>query len=351
MKKKPAKLYGRKNINKLDWILAIVCCIIGAAALWISIGISIANAGAATAPAFADVAHGLLFWYKSEVGTVGVQVANTVIFYLALIYLVFGIVHLSKKQEKDRIPGVVATFVAAVGIIFFLSLVCEFTCGLAKGSIKGFWAYSSIAFLVALCVFAVLAALATWCKKYDIELKKSSPAEEKPEEQPKVEEKEEVKEEPEEIVVEEEPAPEEPYEEVRGEPVEGNFKGLNGRRRRIPFENKLKRSVPEVREHYKEIAHVIAEYKVNDRKSIPGETVSYKREKLVFITFSGKTLKVHFALDPKEFENSPLPIKDASDVKKYEQTPAYMRVKSGLAVRRSIDLIRRIMTEHKVPRK
>lgn len=343
MKKKPAKLYGRKNINKLDWILAIVCCVIGAAALWISIGISIANAGAATAPAFEDVLHGLIFYYKSAHGSVGVQVANTVIFYLAVAYLVAGIVCLVKKEKKDRVPGVVASFVAIVGFIFFLSLVCEFTCGLSKGAIKGFWAYSSIVFLVALAAFAVLAGLATWCEKYDIELKKSAPAEE-------VEEKPVEKAEEKPVVAEEEIAAE-PYEEVRGEPVEGNFKGLNGRRRRIPFENKVRRSAPEVREHYKELVTVLREYKVNDRKSIPGETFSYKREKLVFITFAGKTLKVHFALDPKEFIESPIPVKDASEAKKYEQTPSYLKIKSDLALRRAVALARRVFAEHKVPRK
>ena len=154
----------------------------------------------------------------------------------------------------------------------------------------------------------------------------------------------------------EEPKAEEPAEEPKAaekpeeKPEEGAFEGLGKRRKRIPFEQRLKRAPAEARVHYKEIIEAVNEYKVSDRKSIPGETISYKKERLMFITLAGNTLKVYFALDPKEFEDSTIPLKDASDVKKFESTPSYLKIKSSLAVRRAMRLAKRVFTEHGVPK-
>ena len=99
------------------------------------------------------------------------------------------------------------------------------------------------------------------------------------------------------------------------------------------------------------IVNALNEYEFNDRISIPGETFSYKRERLIFITFSGKTLKAHFKLSPRRFEDSPIPAKDASDVKKYEDIPMYLKIKSDLAARRVIALGRELAEKHEVPKK
>jgi hypothetical protein len=85
--------------------------------------------------------------------------------------------------------------------------------------------------------------------------------------------------------------------------------------------------------------------------SIPGETFSYKRKRLIFITMAGKTLKVHFAIDPREFADSAIPVKDASEAKKFEDIPSYLKVKSDLAVRRVIALAQRLAEEYNVPKK
>ncbi len=365
MSKKVSKFYGRKSVNKLDWLLAIVCSVIALGAIWLSIGVSIHNAGGAAIPAFEDVLHGIAFMWCSKYGSsLAIIIIAGLFFYEALIYLVAGIIYLCKKGKKERVPGVVAGFVAVIGFVFFLAFIFEFAGGASKGAIHGVWPYGLIVFAVALLALTVLSVLATFTK-YNIEFEKSSDEEkvvvhEKVVEVVKVKEvvKEaekapEVKEEP-----KEEPKPEvkeEPKPEVKEEPkVEEqpeSFMGLGARRRRIPFESKIKRSNAEVRARYAELKKVLDEYDLNDRFSIPGETFSYKRQKLIFITFSGNTLKIHFALDPKEFENSPIPMKSAADVKRFEETPSYLRVKSGLAIRRCINLARRVMSEHKVPKK
>ena len=91
MKKQP-KLYGRKRINKLDLLLAIVAAVIGFAALWISIGISVRNAGAQAAIAFRDCAIGLGFVFNvAKYGeAVVVSVFVAIIFYSSLLCLIIG---------------------------------------------------------------------------------------------------------------------------------------------------------------------------------------------------------------------------------------------------------------------
>ena len=322
------KSYGRKKINKLDWLLAIVCCVIGLGSLWISLGVCLSNAAADAVPAFRDMLHGLAFMWKTN----EMVIANSFIFYAALLFLIFGIVYLTMKKKKERIPGVVAIFVACVGIVFLTSLFFEFIAGSSVDKVHGVWSYGLIFFILCLIGCGGISAQMVFTD-YNVEFKEAKASK-------KVEKKPAKVEEP----VEEE-------EEEEEESEDGSFKNLSGRRRRIPFESKLKHCTKETREYYKEIIKAIREYRVSDRSSIPGETISYKRQRLVFITLAGKTLRVHFALNPKEFKKSTIPVKDVGDVKKYEQTPAYLKVKSSLAARRAIMLSRRVLSEHKVPKK
>ena len=381
------KKYGRLNINKLDRLLAIVFVVIGVAALWISLGISIANAGVFAGKAFTDLALALIF--VADAGKYGqaavVSAYSTVIIYASLLLLVLGTLYLVKKGLKDRVPGLVAEFVAALGAGFFLCFAYEFGFSNPESGVNKFWPLSLIIFIVVLFALMVIATYATFNQNVDISLeKKEEPDDEmveQQEEQPQEEEKqpeepveehqeeeqpeEEPQEEQKEETIEEEPA-EEPQEEAEeaeeeeegseeeaGEEGEdkGAFSGLGKRRKKVPFENKLRRAEFETRERYKYIVSELRQYDLNDRKSIPGETFSYKREKLVFITFSGSTLKVHLKLDPKDFEDSPIPAKDASETKKYEETPLYLKVKSDLAARRVVALAKKVFEEHQVPEK
>ena len=333
------KSYGRKNINKLDWFLAVICCIIALGSLWISVGICVSNAAAYAVPAFRDVVHGFAFLWKTN----EMVIANSLIFYSSLLFLIFGIIYLSKKEKKDRIPGVVAIFVACVGIILLTSLFFEFVAGSSTYKIHGVWSYGLIFFILCLIGAAGLTGQLTFGNS-DVSLAGSKAQEEEVVEKPEPMIFENVPEEPKE-------APKPAEEPEMAEDADGSFKNLSGRRRRIPFESGLKHCSKETREYYKSLVGALHNYKISGRMSIPGETYSFKRERLVFITLAGKTLKVYFALDPKEFEGSTIPVKDSSDVKKYEQTPAYLKIKSGLAARRAISLAVRVLSEHKVPKK
>ena len=357
--KKRMKLYGRKTINKLDWLLAIACIIIGVAALWLCIGVSVRNAGDKAAIAFRDVALGLGFIADATVyGQVAViAVCVTFIFYASLLCLVLGTIYLFKKGLKDRVPGLVAQFVACIGICFYICFAYE-TLGGSATVVSEAFPVILILFMVALAYVAGFSIWATFNTNFNVELGKKAieeaPVEEKPEE--KVEE---VVEEaaPEEEELEEEEEDEAEDEDDEEEYEEGDeedddvFSKLGKRRKRVPFQKKISKAGPETKERYKEIVKALNEYDFNDRMSIPGETFSFKRERLIFITFSGKTLKVHFKLEPRDYIDSPIPAKDASDVKKYEDIPMYLKVKSNLAARRVIALGQELAEKYGVPKK
>lgn len=349
MKKQP-KLYGRKKINKLDLLLAAVAVVIGVAALWISIGISVRNAGAQAAVAFRDLAVGLGFVFNVvKYGeAVVVAVFVTVIFYSSLLCLIIGTIYLFKKKLKDRVPGLVAQFVAAIGICFYFCFAYELLGGSASFTVNVFWPIILCMMVGILICLMVIAIWATFNTKYNVELgakpvEEAAPVEEKVEEQPAP-----VEEAPVEEVVEEE---EEEIEEEVEQGEEDIFSKLGKRRKRIPFQKRIAKCDPDTKDRYKMIVNALNEYEFNDRISIPGETFSYKRERLIFLTFSGKTLKAHFKLSPRRFEDSPIPAKDASDVKKYEDIPMYLKIKSDLAARRVIALGRELAEKHEVPKK
>lgn len=361
MEKKRFKRYGRVKTNKLDWLLAIVCCIFAIAALWISLGISIANAGGQAVEALKIFGRGLGFVLNADAFGQSAIVSTFVLVccYGSLLLLIFGSIYLSKKCAKERIPGLVAAFIAAIGFSVFFSFAFEFIRGNSAGSVNYFWPGSLIVFVVVLFCLIVFSAYYSLNLKTDIELVDVE-AEEEPEEAQPVYEN--IKEEEPEPEPEPQPEPEpEPEPEVEEEPevedeeseeVEDDpFAGLGKRRKRVPFENKIKRAKPETKQRYKEIVTALREYDFNDRKSIPCETFSYKKEKLVVLTFSGQTLKAYFKLNPADFADSPIPAKDASDVRKYEDTPLYLAIKSDLAARRVIALAQRVIEENNVPKK
>lgn len=353
MAKTKSKFYGRKNPNKLDWLLALTFGVIALAALLLMAGILIKDAALYGVVALEDVLSSLIFKFDpSYLGSaLAIVIIGTILIYGSLILLVCGIVYLCKKEKKERMPGLFAEFFGALFLAIFLAFIFEFMGGVGKGKMPLVFPIIAIVLMVCLLccmclgVYGAFSNCEIECQRKETQEPYYDPIEEPI--QPKVEKVEEPEEE-----VKEEPVVEEVKEE---EPQEGDeefdFDQLGKRRKRIPFEKKVKRSTVDTRDRYQLIVSELRKYDFNDRMSIPGETFSYKREKLVFLTFSGNTLKVHFRLDPKEFIDSPLPIKDASEVKRFEEVPAFIKIKSDLAARRAVALGERVAEENGVPKK
>ncbi|MBQ6920541.1 MAG: hypothetical protein IJQ72_01425 [Bacilli bacterium] len=112
---------------------------------------------------------------------------------------------------------------------------------------------------------------------------------------------------------------------------------------RIPFAEKMVKADKELQDKYNEIKNEILAYGVNSRVSIACDTFRLHRKAYVKINIVGKTLKVYFALRPKDFVDSPIPVMDASDKVAYEEVPALLKVKSNLSVKRAKELVRLAM--------
>jgi uncharacterized protein YegP (UPF0339 family) len=167
-----------------------------------------------------------------------------------------------------------------------------------------------------------------------------APAEEEKEEEPApVEEEaapvEEEKEEP--APVEEAPAEEPaPAEEAEA----GNGFGDITRR---SFAEKLELADDDLRNKYEELKAEAARYGLKGRVSKSGDTYHLGRKNYLKIMIVGKTLRTYYALDPKEYAGSPIPVEDVSEKKAFADMPSMLRVKSDLSLRRAKTLIADMM--------
>lgn len=153
------------------------------------------------------------------------------------------------------------------------------------------------------------------------------------------------------------PAPkpvEEPEEEVEeeSEPVKRAVGEINpnlpphDKIIRIPFQDRFKEADPEMLSNYNELKSEIMSYGVKSRISNKGDTFRLHKVTFVRITVAGKSLKLYFALDPKDYANTTLPVQDASGKGVYKDIPLVFKVKSDLSLRRAKQLIADVMEKN-----
>ena len=180
--------------------------------------------------------------------------------------------------------------------------------------------------------------------------------EEEPQEEPVVEEapteepqpvEEQPVEEPVEEPVVEEPVPEAPAEDYVPV-VETAFKEPEEKKPiiRIPFEERLLASEKELQENYNELKNEIMAYGVKSRVSNSGDTFRLHRKTFVKLTIAGKSLKLYFALDPKDYQSTTFPVQDASEKNIYAEIPLVFKVKSALSMKRCKQLIFDVMSKN-----
>lgn len=96
----------------------------------------------------------------------------------------------------------------------------------------------------------------------------------------------------------------------------------------------------EKRERYNTVRNALQSYKkVSERLAAKGETFRFKREQIAKIDIGGKTLKLHLALNPDDFQGSKYSFQDLSEKKKYMYTPLTVKLTSGRSVKHSLELI------------
>ena len=110
--------------------------------------------------------------------------------------------------------------------------------------------------------------------------------------------------------------------------------------KRLTFAQKLLKTNKETKQNYKTIRKYLESLGFRSKVTKTGNSFIHKNNKYVVIATSGKTgLRVYFKLKLEDYQNSKIPLKDASGIKKYEKTPVMLKLKSGLAVKRTKKLI------------
>ena len=108
---------------------------------------------------------------------------------------------------------------------------------------------------------------------------------------------------------------------------------------RIPFSVRMKHADKALKFAYNEIKSEMLAYGLKSRISIAGDTFRLHTKTYIMLVVAGKSLKLYFALDPKDYKDSKMPLGDASKKVLHKDTPLVFKVKSDLSVRRCKQLI------------
>lgn len=108
---------------------------------------------------------------------------------------------------------------------------------------------------------------------------------------------------------------------------------------RIPFQERMKTADKSIRDNYNELKNYILSYGVKSRISNSGDTFRLHTKTYVKLTIAGKGLKLYYALDPKDYENTTIPVLDAGHKGIYEEIPLVFKVKSDLSIKRAKQLV------------
>lgn len=114
---------------------------------------------------------------------------------------------------------------------------------------------------------------------------------------------------------------------------------------RIPFEERMKVAEKDLLDNYNELKNYILSYGVKSRVSNSGDTFRLHTETYVKMTIAGKGLKLYYALDPKAYADSTIPVTDVSHKSIYVEIPACFKVKSVLSVKRAKQLVDDVMAK------
>ena len=122
--------------------------------------------------ALKDVFSGIVFGAtaKRDGLTLFAVIFSAVVFYLALCSAIAGIVVMMKKQQKDRILGIVVAYCGIVTSLYFISVFVEYSFGTGRGTVNLFWPILLLIFVVGLYVLIGFDIYYSVNLKKDIEL-------------------------------------------------------------------------------------------------------------------------------------------------------------------------------------
>lgn len=105
------------------------------------------------------------------------------------------------------------------------------------------------------------------------------------------------------------------------------------------FKAKIAQASDELKERFLSIKNALLQYGAKSRLSWGGESFYVGRNTIAKFGVRGKTLSLYLALDTKKYEGTKYNFEDASDLKKYEQTPLRIKIRSNRAAKWAKELI------------
>ena len=104
------------------------------------------------------------------------------------------------------------------------------------------------------------------------------------------------------------------------------------------FENKIKFASPKAKYYYNELKNALMVYKTKCRVSKKAE--AFRKNGLIAkLSVSGKSIRVHLALDPKAYDEGKYHHDDLGAKRAFKEVPFTMKIRSDLACKRAIELI------------
>ena len=112
------------------------------------------------------------------------------------------------------------------------------------------------------------------------------------------------------------------------------------------FTAKLIQSEEIVKAYYTELKNELLSYtKVHARMSKKRESFNFGRVCLARLTIRGKTLRLHLALDPREYEETKYKVEDTSEIKSLADTPLMYKIRNDRRLKYAKDLIATMMAQ------
>lgn len=122
--------------------------------------------------------------------------------------------------------------------------------------------------------------------------------------------------------------------------------------KRVPFCEKILSAKKKTQENYDEIYNTFISYrKINPTVTKKCAKFRNGRELIAKVTYRGKTMKLHLALDVNEYDYNSYFQKDLSDKKAYAEVPFTIKVRSERGLKNAVVLIDELMSNKGVERK
>ncbi len=117
------------------------------------------------------------------------------------------------------------------------------------------------------------------------------------------------------------------------------------------FTAKLVLGTDDAKRYYSEVKNALLSYKgVKSRISWKWDSFRLGRKTLAKLKFSGKSVALCLALDPKQFEGTKYSVRDLSDKATYADTPTMYRVKNERRLKFARELIDMVMSAEGAPK-